>query len=156
MVYILNFMWLQNDFLTPGFILCLPISSSVMIPQETVTDLVIVYKQTGMIAVKKERVNKKVNKWKINRRVKDQDAVNPEMFIIKKKKEMLKTQNKWICYQNAGSHIKLVITKFRAQGSFTKESLVNKINIVPRSRQIRNVIRVATNRILESEHFSEE
>lgn len=72
MVYILNFMWLQNDSLTPAFFLCLLISSSVMIPY------VMVYEQTSMIAVKKERVNKKVNKWKINRRVKDQDAVIPE------------------------------------------------------------------------------
>ena len=72
MVYILNFMWLQNDSLTPAFFLCLLISSSVMIPY------VMVYEQTSMIAVKKERLNKKVNKWKINRRVKDQDAVIPE------------------------------------------------------------------------------
>ena len=72
MVYILNFIWLQNDSLTPAFFLCLLISSSVMIPY------VMVYEQTSMIAVKKERVNKKVNKWKINRRVKDQDAVIPE------------------------------------------------------------------------------
>lgn len=74
-------MWLQNDFLAPAFFLCLLISSFVMIPQETVTDLVMVYEQTGMIAVKKERVNKKVNKGKINRRVKDQDAVSPEKFL---------------------------------------------------------------------------
>ena len=40
-----------------------------------------VYEQTGMIAVKKERVNKKVNKWKINRRAKDQDAVSPEKCL---------------------------------------------------------------------------
>ena len=65
MVYILNFMWLQNDSLTPAFFLCLLIRSSVMIPY------VMVYEQTSMIAVKKERVNKKVNKWKINRRVMD-------------------------------------------------------------------------------------